>query len=484
MNWKSVIKLLAYIMLFIGLLMLIPTSIAYYMEEKEALTGFIIAECMILLCSVPAIMMIGNKEELVIKARDSYLFVTLTWILATFFGSIPLFYTKSCPTFSQCYFEIMSGFSTTGATTFTIIEDKAKSILFWRSMTNWLGGMGIVVLFVAVLPLLGVKGTGLVGAESVGPTKDKLTPKIRYTAIALWSIYLAISFMEVVLLALGGLDLYEATTVTFATMGAAGFCIKNSSIGGFESLYVDIIVTIFMFLAGMNFALFFKILQRKINKVIRDGEFRMYYIVVLLFTLLCAINLTVSGVYTNFFTSIRYAVFQVVSIVTTTGFATQDYCLWPTFSKMLLLVLFFIGGCAGSAGGGIKVIRIRTLFTLGKNTLIRRLHPRAVVPARIGDDFIAQDTILGIAGFVGLYIATGLVGAVFFALSGMDMITCFSASFLCIGNVGIGFGAVGPTGNFSIFSDFILNVGSFLMLVGRLELFTVYALFTRHFWRG
>ncbi|MCR5732913.1 MAG: TrkH family potassium uptake protein [Sphaerochaetaceae bacterium] len=471
-------------MLFIGLLMLIPTSMAYYYQEYKALTGFIIAEAMIVICSIIALKKTGKKQELVIKARDSYLFVTLTWVLATFFGAIPLFYTKSCPTFCQCYFEIMSGFTTTGATTFTVIEDKARSILFWRSMTNWLGGMGIVVLFVAVLPLLGVKGTGLVGAESVGPTKDKLTPKIRYTAIALWSIYLAISAIEVGFLILGDLSLYEATTVAFATMGAAGFCIKNSSIGGFESLYVDIVVTIFMFLAGMNFALFFKILQRKFKKVVRDGEFRMYFIVVITFTLLCTINLTLSGVYPNFLTSLRYAVFQVVSVVTTTGFATQDYCLWPTFSQMLLLVLFFIGGCAGSAGGGIKVIRIRTLFTLGKNTLIRRLHPRAVVPARIGDDFIAQDTILGIAGFVGLYVATGLIGAVFFALSGKDMTTCFAASFLCLGNIGIGFGEVGPTGNFSIFSDLILNVGSFLMLVGRLELFTVYALFTRHFWRG
>lgn len=483
MNLKSVIKLLSYIMIFIGMLMLIPTAIAVYYHEDGAFFSFVTAECAILITSLIPLIVLRKDRTLVIKARDSYLFVTLTWLLATLFGCLPLYLTKSCPTFSQAYFEIMSGFTTTGATTFTVIEDKLKSILFWRSMTNWLGGMGIVVLFVAILPLLGVKGTGLVGAESVGPTKDKLTPKIRYTAIALWSIYLGISLLEVILLLLGDLSIYEALTVTFATMGAAGFCIKNSSIGGFDSLYVDIVVSIFMFLAGMNFALFFKILQRKFSKVLRDGEFRMYISVVLIFTLLCSINLMVKGVYSTFGTCLRYSVFQVISIVTTTGFATQDYVLWPTFSKMLLLVLFFIGGCAGSAGGGIKVIRIRTLFMLGKNTMIKRLHPTAVVPARIGDDFLAQDTILGISGFIGLYIATGLIGSVLFALSGKDMMTCFAASFLCLGNIGIGFGEVGPTGNFSIFSDFVLCVGSFLMLVGRLELYTVYALFSRRFWR-
>ena len=398
------------------------------------------------------------------------------------FGALPLFISGTFETYPQCYFEIMSGFTTTGATALSSIEDKMKSILFWRNMTNWLGGMGIVVLFVALLPFMGTRGTSLVGAESVGPTKDKLTPKIQHTAFALWAIYAFFSLIQTLLLWIK-IPLFDAVTVMFGTMGAAGFSAKNSSIGGYHSPYVDVVVTIFMIIAGSNFALYFKVLKGKWRDVIRDAELRQYLLIITVFTLLITLNLHSHNSYGSFFTAMRYAAFHVASIITTTGFATFDYNFWPAFSKTLLVMLFFVGGCAGSAGGGIKVVRISMLLSLAKNAIRKRLHPEAVTPLIYSGSIVKPDVILSVAGFVAAYILTGFIGTLLFSLSGYDFETCFTASFLLLGNIGIGMHDVGPSGNFSIFSDSLLTVGSFLMLVGRLELFTVYALFTKTFWK-
>ena len=481
MHPLSVFKLSALIQLLIAAFMAVPTVIAIYYKERVALLSFAFTILLIILISTLTLI-ITRKEKVNIKAKDSYLLVTLTWLLATAFGSIPLFMTKTLDSYAMCFFEIMSGFTTTGATALTVIEDKFRSILFWRNMTNWLGGMGIVVLFVAVLPFLGVKGSSLVSAESVGPTKDKLTPKIQQTAFSLWAIYVGLSLIQTLLL-LVKLPLFDALTVTFGTMGAAGFATTNNSIGSYNSAYVDIVVTIFMIAAGMNFAIFFRILRGKIKQSLHDSEMRFYLSIITVIALLIAVNLTVNGVFNGFFTAMRYSFFQVASIITTTGFNTTDYNMWPTFSKALLLLLFFIGGCAGSTSGGIKVVRVSTMMALAKNTIKKRLHPNAITPLTMGGNIIAEDTILSIAGFIGAYITTGLIGTVLFALSGEDIETCFTASFLLLGNIGTGMGAVGPKGNFSIFSDTLLSVGSFLMLAGRLELFTVYALFTRSFWK-
>ena len=418
--------------------------------------------------------------EIIIKPKDSYLLVTLVWVIATAFGALPLYLTHTFETYPSCYFEIMSGFTTTGATALSSIEDKMKSILFWRGMTNWLGGMGIVVLFVALIPFMGIKGTSLVNAESVGPTKDKLTPKIQHTAFALWAIYTVFSVIQVLLLWIK-IPLYDAVTVMFGTMGAAGFSAMNSSIGGYHSAYVDWIVIIFMIIAGSNFALYFKAIKWHVREAVKDKELRLYLLIIISFTLM--ITFDVMDTYGGFITALRYAAFHVASIITTTGFATYDYNFWPQFSKTLLVLLFFVGGCAGSAGGGIKVTRVGAMISLAKNAIKKRLHPNAVIPLKLGDANVDQSTMLSLAGFVGAYIISGLIGTVIFSLSGYDFETCFTASFLLLGNIGIGMGDVGPSGNFSIFSDWILSAGSFLMLIGRLELFTVFALFTRNFWK-
>ncbi len=482
-NWKLDVRLLAFIVLFIGLLMGIPTALAFYYHEGAAIKGFLIAYASIAtFCALALIPTFPNKNKQMLS-RDGYLVVTMTWVIATAFSAIPLVASGAYVDYSSAYFEIMSGFTTTGATVLPEIESLPKSILFWRSQTNWLGGMGIVVLFVALLPALGVSGTLLVGAESVGPTKDKLTPKIKNTALVLWSIYIGFSLLETIMLAFGGLSLYDAVTVTFSTMAAAGFCVKNASIGSFSSLYVDIVVTIFMLIAGANFALYYKALSGKLSSVLKDGELRVYLGIWAVVALLAALYLYISNTYSSFGESFRYSSFLTASILTTTGFATTDYVLWPAFPQLLFLFLFFIGGSAGSAGGGVKVIRIATLYKMGRAQIKQKIHPKGIFQVRVGQSTVPEELGRSIATFFGVYVFTGLVGTVLISLSGIDPLSSFAAAFLCLGNIGIGFGQVGPTGNFAFLHPLLKWVCSFLMLAGRLELFTVFVLFSKQFWK-
>ena len=494
MSFKKNIKLLAFIQIFIALLMLVPLGVSYRYGETKAANSFLLTIAMMVLISGGTLLILRKTEITNLRQRDGFFFVTLSWIIATSFGAIPLVLSGEFSSYSAAFFEIMSGFTTTGATTFsetgvytrTGIEGCCKGILFWRSMTNWLGGMGIVVLFVALLPAIGATtGAGtfhLMGAESVGPVKGKLTPKTKTTAMALWGIYVGFSVLETIFLLFGGLSLYEAVTVTFSTIAAAGFCVKASSIGAFNSAYVDAIVTLFMLIAGANFSLYYKAFTGKIKSVLKDSELRWFMGIWFLASLAAAIQLTRTGTYDNILTAFRYAAFHVASVLTTTGFATTNYLNWPSFSIMVVVLMMFIGGCAGSAGGGMKVTRIETLCKLGGNTIRKRIHPSSVTKVRLGDDIIHDDTLMSIAAFCVIYMVTWLLGTVILTLTGNTIETCMAASILTLGNIGIGFGDVGPAGNFSIFPNWSLWVCSFEMLLGRLEIFTVLALFSRSFW--
>ena len=495
MSFKKNIKLLAFIQIFIALLRLGPLGVSYRYGETKAANSFLVTIAMMVLISGGTLLILRKTEITNLRQRDGFFFVTLSWIIATSFGAIPLVLSGEFTSYSAAFFEIMSGFTTTGATTFsetgvytrTGIEGCCKGILFWRSMTNWLGGMGIVVLFVALLPAIGATtGAGtfhLMGAESVGPVKGKLTPKTKTTAMALWGIYVGFSVLETIFLLFGGLSLYEAVTVTFSTIAAAGFCVKASSIGAFNSAYVDAIVTLFMLIAGANFSLYYKAFTGKIKSVLKDSELRWFMGIWFLASLAAAIQLTRTGTYDNILTAFRYAAFHVASVLTTTGFATTNYLNWPSFSIMVVVLMMFIGGCAGSAGGGMKVTRIETLCKLGGNTIRKRIHPSSVTKVRLGDDIIHDDTLMSIAAFCVIYMVTWLLGTVILTLTGNTIETCMAASILTLGNIGIGFGDVGPAGNFSIFPNWSLWVCSFEMLLGRLELFTVYALLSRSFWK-
>ncbi|MBO8443822.1 MAG: TrkH family potassium uptake protein [Spirochaetes bacterium] len=481
MHPKSVIRLLSFITVFMAAILLIPLLVSLGYGEAEGVDAF--ARTIILMVFISLVgIILTHGCEMKVSVKDSYLFVTLTWVVLTFFGALPMQFTHVLDNFAQCYFEIMSGFTTTGAAAMVGIDDKLKGILFWRNMTNWLGGMGIVVLFIAILPALGVSGTPLYGAESVGPTKDKLRPKIKETAIILWGIYTGISAIQVVLLMLGGLDWFDAVTVMFGTMGAAGYVPHDASIAYYQSPYVEWVCTIFMFMAGTNFALYFRILQRKFSKVFRDGEYRLYWKIVLISTALVAGNLFISGIY-NLSDSIRQAAFQVVSFITTTGFSSTNYTLWPTFAQAVLYVMMFIGGCAGSTGGGIKVVRIGAMSQLFRNSITKRLHPNAVTVLRLGDETFSNDTLQAIAGFVGFYITNAIIGTLVLSLTEADFLVVHTSVLLTLGNIGIGLGGIGTDFTFAIYPQWALWCFSFLMLVGRLELFTVYSIFTRDFWR-
>lgn len=487
MNLKKNIKLLAIVQIFIAILMVAPYAVSLHYREMQAAHSFLLTIVAMVALSGGALVALRKTELSNFKQRDGFFFVTFTWIIATAFGAIPLVLSGDFKTYSSAYFEIMSGFTTTGATSLTDIEACNKGILFWRSMSNWLGGMGIVVLFVALLPAIGANmGAGtfhLMGAESVGPVKGKLTPKTKTTAIALWGIYVGFSVLETIFLKFGGLGLYEAVTVTFSTISAAGFCVKASNIGSFQSAYVDVVVTIFMLIAGANFSLYYKAFTGKIKSVLKDSELRWFLSIWFICSLLAALQLENAGTYENFFQAFRYSAFHIASVITTTGFATTNYLNWPTFSIMLVILVMFVGGCAGSAGGGMKVTRIETLWKLGTNTIKKRIHPSSVTKIRLGDDIVHEDTLLSIAAFCAIYMIIWLIGTVILTLSGIDTETCMAASILSLGNIGIGFGKVGPAGNFSIFPNWSLWICAFEMLLGRLEIFTVLSLFSRSFWK-
>ena len=489
MHFGKDVKLLALIMLFVGMLMCIPLAVSIHFDEDNAARAFTTTIAIIVVASAAALLATRKENLKGLLPRDGYLFVTLTWIIATAFGAIPLVLSGDFESYSTAYFEIMSGFTTTGATALTDIESCSKGILFWRSMTNWLGGMGIVVLFVALLPAIGAGtqiGAGsflLLGAESVGPVKGKLTPKTRGTAGILWLIYVGFSAVQTILLLVGGISLYDAVTITFSTISAAGFSVRNASIGAYDSAYVDAVVTIFMLAGGINFSLYYKVFTGKVRQTLKDGELRWYLAIWFSCAALGAVQLTARHVYPSLLQAFRYTAFNVASILTTTGFSTTDYLLWPTFSVMLIVLTMFVGGCAGSTGGGIKVIRVSTVCKMGTNMIKQRIHPSAVYKVKNGDEIMHSETLTSIVSFCAVYIITWILGSVIIALTGTDIETCLSSTLLTLGNIGIGFGKTGPTGSFAIFPAWAKWVFSFLMLAGRLELFTVYALFSRAFWK-
>ncbi|AEC02390.1 TrkH family potassium uptake protein [Parasphaerochaeta coccoides] len=482
LNWKQDARLLSSILMVFTLVMSIPTAIAWSSREHDAFRGFLWAmfTALVLAALLYHISLSASSRKL--GTRDGYILVTTTWLLVTAIGAIPLRASGAFPTYTAAYFEIMSGFSTTGASVIPVHDAIPSSIHFWRSATNWLGGMGIIVLFVALVPVMGSGGAKLVGAEFVGPTKDKLTPKIRNTALSLWLIYVGLSVLQAILLLAGGIPLYDAATITFSTMSAAGFSPYAGGVSFFSSRYVLVIVIIFMFLSGVNFALFFKALMGQGKLAIRDKELRTYGIITLVVATAGGISLAFSGMYDigeSFFQSL----FQTVSFISTTGFVTADYQTWPAFNQMLLFILIFIGGCAGSAAGGIKVMRIMTMARLAKVHMRQRLHPNGVFPVHVGTKILSPEVTRGVSAYFGIYFTTALAGILVISLTGVDFETAVSSVLTCLSNVGIGFGQVGPKGSFAMFPPWAHWVFSFLILAGRLEFFTVFTVFTRDFWK-
>jgi trk system potassium uptake protein TrkH len=425
-----------------------------------------------------------TSKEGEVGHKEGILIVTLGWVLTAAFGALPFYLYGSFPTYTDAYFEAMSGFTTTGASVLADIESQPEGILFWRSLTHWLGGMGIVVLSLAILPALGAGGMQMYRAEVPGPTADKLVPRVRETAKRLYLVYAVISLAEVALLLAGGLTLFDSLTHMFGTMGTGGFSPRNASVGAYGSAYVEMVIAAFMFIAGANFLLHHQGLTRRdYAAYLHDEEFRFYAAVVGVFILTIVANLLLSGVYPSLWTALRYATFSVTSIITTTGYVTADFAKWPPYAHYGLLILMFVGGCAGSTGGAIKCVRVWLLLKIAYGQVFRIVHPKAIRSIRYNGKIVPAEVIQGIQSMFVLYMGVFVAASLVLAWLGLDVLTAVSAVAATLGNIGPGLGSVGPVENYSHFSLPAKWVCSFCMLVGRLEVYSVVVLLFPEFWR-
>jgi len=462
--------------------MLSCVPFAIYYDDQNHINTFLL--CSLITISFGFLLRFLTKDEknAEIKKRDGYLIVVSGWLCMTFFGTLPYLLTDSIPSFTDAFFETMSGFTTTGSTILDEIESLPKSILFWRSMTQWIGGMGIIVLTIAILPLLGIGGMELFVAEAPGPTKDKIHPRIKETAKRLWIIYFSLTALETVVLMFFGLSFFDAINHSLTTTSTGGFSTKQESIAAFQNPFVEAVIVIFMFLAGTNFTMIYFGLKMKFRKIVNNDEFKWYLSAVFVLILLLSFYRTHTSS-SDFIHAFREISFQVVSIITTTGYATADYTLWGSFLTFIFFLFLFSGASAGSTSGGIKIVRIILLIKNGLLEFKRRLHPKAVIPVMLNKQVISSTITYNLLAFIFLYLFVFTLGSIFLSFLGVDMLTSISAVASAVGNVGPGIADVGPSSSFSQLPTSAKWILSLLMLMGRLELFTVCVLFTPYFWK-
>ena len=414
-------------------------------------------------------------------ARDGLAVVALAWICMSLFGALPFVLSGDIPNYVDAFFETVSGFTTTGSSILTEIEPLSRGGLFWRSFTHWVGGMGVLVFVMAILPMNDGHGMHLMRAEVPGPTVGKLVSRMSDTAKILYSIYLVMTVVEIVLLLVGGMPLYDAAIHAFGTAGTGGFSCRNLSVGAYDSVYFDVVIGVFMLLFGVNFNLYYFLLIRRFRDVFHSEELRTYLLIVASAVLAIAVN--ISHLYQSFAASLRYAFFQVSSIITTTGYATADFNAWPAFSKAILVILMFVGACAGSTGGGMKVARIVILAKTSVCDMRKMLHPNAVATVRFEGKPIGEKNIRSVHLFLTVYVIVFTISCLLLSLEEMDLVTTFTAVAACMNNIGPGLEVVGPMGNFAAFSPWAKVLLSFDMLVGRLEIFPMLLLVAPSIWK-
>lgn len=480
MIFLSLARLITIILSIISITMVIPVGVALYYGEFHVISGFAIPG---IICIFFAILFffITRKKNFHLSSRAGFGAVALSWIFASLLGAMPFFITGYSPSFADAFFESASGFTTTGATIFSDVESLPRSINLWRSQMHWLGGMGIVALTVALLPLLGVGGFQLIKAETTGPEKGKITPKITVTAKILWFIYLGFTILQTVLLLFAGMDFVDALSHSFATLGTGGFSTRNASISSYNSALIDWICTIFMFLSGVNFSLYYHLIVRHGSEIKDNTELKAYIIIFLIASL--GITVCVIPQYGSFVNALRHGAFQVASIMTTTGFYTADYTQWPQFAQIIIFALMLIGGCSGSTAGGVKVIRWVILGKQMGNEMRRMIHPHGIFSIQINKRAGRKDIVYNVAAFLFLYVVLVVITAFVASLNHIDVLSSFTASLALVGNIGPGFGAVGPVQNFGFFNDVSKYWFSFVMIAGRLELYTMLIFFMPSFWK-
>jgi trk system potassium uptake protein TrkH len=478
-NSRVIINILGLLLLIEGISMILPFGVSIYFQEPDILALGISSGATII--SGALMWLLTYRSDKTISKREGFLIVSLVWIVFSLFGSLPFVISGYIPSYTNAFFETISGFTTTGASILNDVEALPHGLLFWRSMTQWLGGMGIIVLSLAILPIFGIGGMQLFVAEVPGPTPDKFHPRVKETAKRLWVIYVLFTIAEVILLYAGNVSLFDSICHAFTTMATGGYSTKQTSIAEF-SPYVQYVITFFMFLAGTNFALSYYGLHFKFAKVFKNEEFRFYGAFLLGFTIIITLFLWLHNTYA-FEESFRHAVFQVVSITTTTGYVTADYLKWLPFLSVIIFILMFIGGSAGSTGGGIKIVRVALLMKNSVMELKRLIHPKAIIPVRLNKKGIDQQIMTNVLAFVVYYMIITGVSTIIMSSMGYDLDSSLGAVAASLGNIGPGIGAVGPVENYShipVFGKWFL---SFLMLLGRLELFTVLILFSPAFWK-
>ena len=481
MRIKVTLHYLGLLIAILGVFMLLPLASSLFYREPDYL-AFTISMALSI-CSGVLLWRLTPSGKGRLSRREAIMLVAGGWILASAFGALPFVLAGTFQSYLNAYFEAMSGFTTTGATLLSSIESQPHGILLWRSLTQWLGGMGIITLFVALFPILGIGATRLVEAEMPGPQTERLTARIRDTAKVVWLLYLGFSGLEFILLCLARMPVFDALTVTFSTMPTGGFTATDLSIGAYNSLFIEGIVILFMIVAGINFGLYYFLLwKRQPQHLFNNSEFRLYIALLIGASLFIALNL-INSMGLSIGEAIRHASFQVVSIMTTTGFVTADFNTWPSFAKTALLILMVIGASAGSTGGALKVIRLLVLLKYAYHRILHAFNPRVVIPLRIGGNILPESVITGIIGMTILYFAILILGFLIMSILGLDQITALSSVAATLGNIGPGLGLVGPTSNYL----FIPPVGKVVlivcMLAGRLELFTILALLTPSFWK-
>lgn len=478
-NIRVILNILGLLLLIEGISMLLPLGVAIYYNEGDIAAIGISAGIAIILGAFA--WLLTQRTGKTITKKEGYIIVSIVWVMFSLFGSLPFVISGEITSYTNAFFETISGFTTTGASILNDVEALPHGLLFWRSMTQWLGGMGIIVLSLAILPIFGIGGMQLFVAEVPGPTPDKFHPRVKETAKRLWGIYVIFTISEIILLVLGDVHLFDAVCHSFTTMATGGYSTKQASIGHF-SPYVQYIITVFMFVAGTNFALSYYGLHLQLNKIVKNEEFRFYFFFLAGFTILGTAFLWFGDVF-PFEESFRHSVFQVVSITTTTGYVTTDYLQWAPFLVVIIFMLMFLGGSGGSTGGGIKIVRVALLIKNSALELKRLLHPNAVIPVRLNKKRVDQQIITNVLAFVVLYMMLIAVSTVVIATMGYDLPSSLGSVAATLGNIGPGIGAVGPVENYAPIPDFGKWFLSLLMLIGRLELFTVLVLFSPAFYK-
>lgn len=462
-----------------GALLAIPTFVAFWYKESHEAIAFIAT---IIACLMVGTLLIRREpQNKRIYGREGFVVVALSWIVMSLLGAFPFYLSGTINGYINCFFETVSGFTTTGATILTEIEGLPMSILFWRSFTHWIGGMGILVFTLAIIPLGDDRTMYLMKAEAPGPMVSKLVPKVKSTAMLLYKIYIALTVIEMVLLLLGGMPLFDSIVNAFSTAGTGGFAIKNASIAGYNNAYFEYVITVFMLLFGVNFNLYYLMILKDVKNIWKNEELRYYIGIV--FASIALITVNIYHMYPTLESAFRHAAFQVAAIVTTTGFATANFDVWPEFSKTLIFCLTILGACAGSTGGGIKVSRVIILVKSAYREIKRIVHPRSVNLIKLDGAKIEEDIISGVTGYIVVYLLLLLGSFILISLDNYDFITSLTSVVTCLGNVGPGFAMVGPEENFLFFSGFSKVVLCMDMLLGRLEIFPIIMLFTPSIWK-